>query len=262
MILRRAIQFTRHWLGASTRYSTHSPFVYDFVTKVLPHRLTDEGTRIDQLRSEALRSKKLLSIDDHGAGYDGVKQVQIQKTLGDVARSSARGRRSGELLLRLMQHYQPQESLELGTNLGFSALYQLSGSPETNFTTVEGAKQLADHANLLIREQGKRATVLNQTFEETITTFLQDQRKFDHIILDGHHEEEATITYARDLISLANPGACLIIDDINWSAGMEKAWMQIKSWPEVTISIDLYSMGLCFLNRPQAKEEFRFRFLG
>ena len=52
------------------------------------------------------------------------------------------------------------------------------------------------------------------------------------------------------------PGSILIFDDIHWSAEMEEAWEEIKKNPEVTVSIDVFQFGICFMRREQAKEDF------
>jgi hypothetical protein len=41
---------------------------------------------------------------------------------------------------------------------------------------------------------------------------------------------------------------------------MEEAWEQVKAHPRVTVTIDLYNMGLVFLRSEQAKEHFVLRY--
>ena len=51
----------------------------------------------------------------------------------------------------------------------------------------------------------------------------------------------------------------VIIDDIRWSNGMEKAWGELKSRKEVGVSIDVFQMGILFFKKDQIKENFRIR---
>jgi hypothetical protein len=52
----------------------------------------------------------------------------------------------------------------------------------------------------------------------------------------------------------------IIVDDINWSEEMQEAWKQISSHPRVTISIDVFMMGLVFFNKGFSKEKFVVRY--
>ena len=41
---------------------------------------------------------------------------------------------------------------------------------------------------------------------------------------------------------------------------MEEAWSAVKAHPRVTVTIDLYNMGLVFFRTEQAKEHFTLRY--
>jgi hypothetical protein len=41
---------------------------------------------------------------------------------------------------------------------------------------------------------------------------------------------------------------------------MEEAWEEIKSHPKVTVTIDLFFLGLVFFRKEQVKENFCLRF--
>ena len=52
----------------------------------------------------------------------------------------------------------------------------------------------------------------------------------------------------------------MIFDDIYWSVGMKKAWEEIKEYPEVTVTIDLFWIGLVFFRNDRVKEHFKVKF--
>ena len=52
----------------------------------------------------------------------------------------------------------------------------------------------------------------------------------------------------------------MIFDDIYWSSGMKEAWNEIKAHSDVTVTIDLFWIGLVFVRKGQAKENFRIRY--
>jgi predicted O-methyltransferase YrrM len=257
-MLRTAFLFLRHWLTARTAYGAHSPFVYSFVRNVLPARRMAVGNQLEALRRRLLRDDRVLEIEDFGAGYGGHQQPLVRKRVSQVARSSARSRREGELLFRICHQFQPQSCLELGTNLGVSTLYQALALTHSRFTTIEGSGALADLASRHFAEFGASPRLLQGDFMQVLHGQL-DSERFDYVFLDGNHRLEPTLEYVDWLLPRMNRDSILILDDINWSEGMRQAWAAVKARPEVSVSVDLFFLGICFVKRNQAKEDFRFR---
>lgn len=233
-----------------------SPFVYTFVDKILNGPKTEIGERIEARRREWLKRTDELILQDFGAGYDGDGRASRRVTLGAVTRSSARRRYAGELLYRIAAAYRPKKLIELGTNLGFSALYQALAVPEADFITIEGDATLCKLAEENFKDFGLNLKLINAQFEDALPEVLNEQSKFNWAFIDGRHEYEATIRYFETIIPYCAPEAIIILDDINWSSGMKNAWHTLCARPEVSISIDLFDIGLLFLYRKQAKEHF------
>ena len=65
----------------------------------------------------------------------------------------------------------------------------------------------------------------------------------------------------QELIELhLGENSMMIFDDIYWSKGMKEAWQQIKDHPQVTLTVDLFWIGLVFIRKEQVKEHFKIRF--
>jgi hypothetical protein len=58
----------------------------------------------------------------------------------------------------------------------------------------------------------------------------------------------------------AHEGSIFIFDDIHWSKEMELAWEEIKNHPKVTVTLDLFKIGIVFFHTGQMKQHFRIRF--
>ena len=259
--LRLFWQGCKHFLQSQTAHDVHSPFVFEFVTEVLSAKNTAVGTRIEAERRAQAESKEVLKIEDLGAGYGGKTSAVHQKTLQQVIRSSARSQKEGELLYRICKHYQPKQCLELGTNLGFSAVYQLSALEGARFISIEGAEALSERAGLLLKDFGVQAELIQAGFQTALTEQI-DWSNFqpDYVFIDGDHRYESIMTYFEQILPRMETDSMLILDDIRWSEGMFRAWSEIIAHPEVTISLDLFAMGICFIRKSQAKEHFKFRF--
>jgi hypothetical protein len=48
------------------------------------------------------------------------------------------------------------------------------------------------------------------------------------------------------------------VDDIYWSEGMTKAWQAIKKHPDVTLSIDIFDIGIVFFRKELSKQDIKF----
>jgi predicted O-methyltransferase YrrM len=229
----------------------------------LPNRTSEAGILIKEFRKDLGRSTSTLEIRDLGAGATEGLAARRQRTVGQIARSSPVPERKGELLYRICKHYQPQNCLEFGTNLGVSALYQLAGlESRSRFISMEGDPGLAALARENIQKNGFEATVLEGEFSDLLENHpeLMDFHP-DYVFVDGNHTEGATLAYFHHLLPKMEAGGMIIWDDINWSAGMRRAWDQICAHPEVSLSIDLYFVGIIWIRRSQAKEHFCLRAL-
>jgi predicted O-methyltransferase YrrM len=261
-MVKKIAQYLLHQTRGKGRHGIHSPFVYDFVTQVLPHRRSDTVNRIEALRRETAQRQDVVEIQDLGAGYGGHRKPVVQKRVSEVVRSSARGRQEGALLHRIVGHYRPKAGLELGTNLGFSTLYQVTAAPHSRWITIEGAPALADIALQHFARFGLTEVELVQGEFGSILEHGIDWAAFrpDYVLLDGNHRREPTLQYVEWLMPRVADGAMLVLDDIHWSAEMEQAWRTICTHPEVSVSMDLWHLGICTIRRPQAKEHFQIRF--
>ncbi|MEM1000320.1 MAG: class I SAM-dependent methyltransferase [Bacteroidota bacterium] len=257
-----AARFLSHQWRARGAYRVHSPFVYEFVTQVLPHRNSEWGDRIEARRRELSRDRQTrLEIADYGAGYGGKAHPRMTKRMDQVVRSSARRRKEGELLHRICAHYRPEVCLEFGTNLGFSGLYQASAVPESRFISLEGAPSLAGVARQHFARFGLEVDLRVGEFSAQLERLPPaPDLQFDYVLLDGNHRYAPTVAYFTQLLPRMADRSIVVLDDINWSEGMQAAWREIAAHPQVSVSLDLYFLGIAFIRRPQRKQHFYLRF--
>ncbi len=251
--------YLSHLLRARTAYRVHSPFVYTFYQEVLRSPQPAIAKEIETFRQTLSQDQTPISYEDLGAGSYRQPGTRVNSTVGQLAHRAARRARVGSFLYHVCRFYQPQQLLELGTHLGFSALYQISAVPEATCYTIEGIPQLADLARQHLANWGYTPHILQGSFDQVLKAAPLSSYRPDYVLIDGNHRYEATIRYAKSLIPRMPDGAILVFDDLYWSPGMTQAWQEICQWQDVTVSIDLYWIGICFLRRPQAKEHFVFR---
>ena len=76
--------------------------------------------------------------------------------------------------------------------------------------------------------------------------FINQNKKYDCIIIDANHTYEATLRYFEISLKTLNEGGVIIFDDIYWSSEMTRAWKKIIKKKKIHISIDFFKSGLIF----------------
>lgn len=257
------IRYLKYWLTASNGkgHGMHSPFVFSFITKVMnDDRHFYAYEQIEQLRNKLLQSETTLTIEDFGAG-SRVKKENVRK-VRDIARSSLKPRKFGQLLFRIVSEYQPQNILELGTSLGITTSYLASAKKDANVVTMEGAKEVAAVARDNFSQLAlSNVHLVEGNFDRTLPVTVQQMRSIDLAFVDGNHRYEPTVRYYRELLPTMHEYSVLIFDDIHWSEEMERAWDEIRKDDAVTLSIDLFFIGLVFFRKEsKVKQHFKIRF--
>lgn len=235
-------------------HGIHSPFVFGFVQQVLNDRHAYPAyQQVEQLRHRLRHDNRTLQVHDMGAG-SGVSKGK-QKRVSTIARSVVKPRKWAQMLFRLIQYYQPQTILELGTSLGITTSYLALANPRATLVTLEGSDQISAIAQQNFSALSLSGIRLVQGhFDDTLPAVLQQLRTIDLAFIDGNHAKDPTLRYFHQLLGRINPFSIVIFDDIHWSPEMEAAWNIIKAHPAVTLSIDLFFIGIVFF-----REEFKVK---
>lgn len=260
MLLWRAKSYLRYLLSAQNRHGTHSPFVYRLLdTVIYDHADRDTYLIPEQLKQRLLKDGRSISITDLGAGSN-IEQNKV-RTIRSIARNSAKQPRYGRLLHRLVEEFRPAQMIELGTSLGVSALYQALGNKEGRLATFEGCPQTAAIAREnFAAADAKNIQLIEGDFDHTLHTYLDSMQRLDWAFVDGNHRSGPTLRYFEMFLSKAHPATVLIFDDIHWSPDMAEAWNTIKAHEKVSVTLDLFQVGIVFLREGQAKQDFVIRY--
>ncbi|MBN2214796.1 MAG: class I SAM-dependent methyltransferase [Bacteroidales bacterium] len=247
--------FARHKYG----HGIHSPFVYSFIKKVLNgHEGLPCFQIIEKTRKQYLKRNESIVIHGYGAGSRTSKK-NIRR-LREIVRTSAVSAKYGRMLSRLVAFYQPEFIAELGTSAGISTAYLASAKPSAKVITAEGNSDLAKVAAKTFHDLNlKNVELITDTFENALQHMLRILKGRLLVFIDGDHQYQKLLSYFRKVLDY--PDECLIVlDDIRWSVDMLKAWKEIISDPRVKVSIDLFLMGMAFLNTNIHKQHFVIRF--
>jgi len=206
-----------------------------------------------------LNSKKVIHVSDFGAGSHKLKN-NIRK-ISDIYSSAAIKRKYGDFLFRLVLRFNSQTTVELGTSLGVSTMYLAYPGKQNRVFTIEGCPETADVARGAFKRQGlSNVNLLTGRFVDVLPVVLEDIEVVDLLFVDGHHEKDATLEYFRMCKEKAGNNSVFVFDDIHWSEGMEEAWEEIHNDRDVTVSADLYQLGLVFFCKECKKQHYVVRY--
>ncbi len=241
---------------ARTIYDVHSPYLADLIRNTIE----DERTyftfiQLDSLRRYWAQQHTLrVPVLDQGAGSRVSRAPE--RTAAQLVRHSAVSPASGRFLFRLAHWARPRYLLELGTNLGLSALYLHGADRRAQLITVEGNPAIARMAEHSFRLAGAAPTLQPHVglFHEVLPQLLPQLPRIDLFFLDGDHRGVATLDYFTRCLASAHEDSIFIIGDIHWSPDMEAAWARIQQHESVRATVDVFHFGLVFF-RPEFRHK-------
>ena len=258
-----AFKYFNYYLKASNGkgHGIHSPFVYQWVRKVLNGKnLPSNFQTIEKHRDALKKNTTKIEVLDLGAGS---RQSSYKiRSIRLMAQSALKPPKIAQLLYRMVLDVAPNEVLEMGTSFGVTTSYLFEGMQHGKLVTMEGAPAIARMAQEYFNEMGYQQLNLRQgDFAQLLPAYLSEIDTVGLVYIDGNHRYEPTMQYFNSLLEKVNEQSVLIFDDIYWSAEMEKAWNEIKNHPKVTLSIDLFFLGVVFFRKEnKQKEHFIIRY--
>ena len=251
-------KYLQYLKKSKTRYRVHSHFVFDLVENVLrkqsPYYAFKE---IEKWRDALVEDNTKIRTKDLGAG----SRKSGNRKVKDIAANALSTKVQSEWLFGLVNYFGVKTIIELGTSLGVSTAYLASVRPTTKVYTFEGNPDILSIAQKGWQKlQLENINSIEGSIDKTLPQLLESiSLPIDLVYLDANHTYDATIKYFTLLKSKLNASSVVIIDDIHWSSGMEKAWQEIVSLEEVSTSIDLFYKGLLFFRKDIEKEHFVLR---
>ncbi|GAA4437714.1 class I SAM-dependent methyltransferase [Ravibacter arvi] len=256
------LPYLKYFFRAGNEHSIHSPFVYELYRDVIRNR---SGSRtgfddLELLRKQLRRNHTEIEVLDLGAGSRIDKSNK--RRISQIAKNAEKPVRFGELFYRLAGHFAPRTVVELGTSLGLTTLYFSKAIPGGHILTFEGCPATSAIASENFKAAGaKNIEIVTGNIDETLPHVVKNiGANLDMVYFDANHRYEPTVRYFQTCLPQAGNESVFIFDDIYWSEEMTAAWDEIKKHPAVTVTLDLFWIGLVFFRKEQAKEDFVLRF--
>jgi predicted O-methyltransferase YrrM len=248
-------EYIRYFHLKTDEHSLHSPFFYNFYKDFIKSKkFFDNWKSIELQRAKLLKDNHEFEIYDIGAGSK-VENSSLRK-IKSIAQHSLSSPKFSQFLYLIIKRFKLQHILELGTSLGINTAYLATANPAAKVYTFEAdptAIEIAKKVNSLSKNIDFHAGDIALTLPEFIN---KAKPKIDLVYADANHTYEASIEYFNRIVPLLSENSIYILDDIYWSKGMKKAWVELKKRKEVTSSIDLFDAGLLFFNPDFTKKDY------
>jgi predicted O-methyltransferase YrrM len=231
--------------------------VFELLTKCLyDKKHYPQYSVIDAYQKRLLSNTEIIEVCDFGAGSK-VFRSNYRK-VADIAKNAGISSKRAKMLFRICSYFDIQKVLEIGTSVGLATSAMAFARTNASITSAEGCNETAKVARAAL-EFAPNVLVVTTEFSEFLNSENIQNAKFDLVYFDGNHQKEATLQYFQTLLPTVSNDTLWIFDDIHWSAGMEKAWAEIKQHPQVTVTVDTFQWGLVFFRKEQQKEDFVVR---
>lgn len=261
----RVLAFMKHLFTSwnTTGEGIHSPYLFELVRFILRDENAYYCFAYIERRRESLEAcEDVLDVVDYGSA--GAPEGKcIPRRVCDIAKNHLESKQVGQALFRLVnwigtQEKRPLEILELGTSLGITTAYLAAAGSRNHVMTMEGSGEVLRVA------QGVWRTLKLENIEWiegniNDTLYTRARKSIDVAYVDANHTYEATMRYVNYLLTKMPEKGVLVLDDIHYSEDMERAWEEIKQDARVTTSMDLYHVGLLFVDTHYLKRHYRIR---
>ncbi len=233
--------------------------MFNLVTKCFyDKKYYPEYTVLKNYRKSLLENKNTIEVTDFGAGSRVFKSNK--RKISKIAQTAGITQKRAKLLFRIVNYFQSESILEIGTSLGLATSALSLGNKNVSITTIEGCPNtLAVANNQFNKFELNNVKTVQTEFSAYLKTFGFRLSTFDLIYFDGNHSKQATLEYFNLLLQTITNETVWIFDDIHWSTEMEEAWEKIKNNPKVTVTIDTFQWGIVFFREEQKKEHFVIR---
>jgi len=234
-------------------HGVHSPFVYNLISKVINERgcfyCQDE---IEHTRKKAFCLKQAVRLR-RKKNPEKFRDVAI----GEVIKKEAVTPRTGALLLRLTNYFKPETILQIGGAADMSALYLSSYSTDLKCVVVEKSPEMASVARLVLELHNHHAVDLRTgDYEEVLPSVLAELPQPDFVFLNLVKDTKENEYVFNQCLRRLHNEAVLVVSGIKASRYMRAFWRTVREREEVTVTIDLYSVGLVFFNKKLHKRNY------
>jgi hypothetical protein len=232
-------------------YGVHSPFAFDLITTVIEERQAYYCYEmLDNIRLQLQKENRKMRY--------GRKDLTIKKILHKDC-FSVRGYR---LLFRLTNYFRSEKVLIIGSGLGLAPLYATAYSRKTDCIVFEPEPSIAVIARNVVKKYAcSPIKIYDKIFDESDAPELKNA---DFIIWGNVSVESSdrwktvnSFGFFENMLPYVTDKSIMVICGIHDSSARKQIWKEVCAHPEVSVTFDLYSLGLVFFNSKLHRKTYK-----
>ncbi|NDW08207.1 class I SAM-dependent methyltransferase [Dysgonomonas sp. 520] len=204
-------------------HGIHSPFVFSLITNVIEEK------------------RKYYAFDDIQnfiSKYDNVKQ---------------HSKKYNRFVFRIINHFSAKNILEIGSGDGQTTLYASASSSSIRCNCYEPSTKKSEKANILYNDWGRSINLHTDSLPH-----INDIQ--DCIIVDLKNYFADYDLFLSYILPLCNEETFIIIKGIRTKRKNQMLWRMLKQSEKVTVSLDLFNIGVLFFDKRFYKRNYRLNF--
>ena len=202
-------------------FGVHSPFVFNLITKVI-----EEKCSYYSFYDIELLRKQLLF-------------------------------REGEITYPDRQNKGSRNILQIGTTMGLSTLYLTSYATGLKCIALENVPEFATIARQAFAKEGRNPVDLRiGNYKDLLPQALNDINSLDFVFFNTLYEQHNNLWLFNECMKYAHNDTVFVFEGIKASRKMRELWEEICACPEVTVTLDLYSLGIVLFNKKLHKRDY------
>lgn len=252
-ILRRKGTLLYRGIRYRRGFGVHSPFVYNLITKVI-----EERCPYYSFRDIELYRKQLLYKIDSITYPDPKDKGRLRcRSVADIVRREAVKPKLGALLFRLANYFKARNILQIGTTMGISTLYLTSYSTDLRCVALENIPGFATIARQAFEKKARNPIDLRVGgYKESLPQALKDLGSVDLVFFNTLYEPQNNRWLFQECLRYARNETVFVFKGINTNQRSRELWKEIRETPEVTVTLDLYSLGIVLFNKKLYKKDY------
>ena len=215
-------------------HGVHSPFVFDLITNVI-----EEKRRF--YCYESLNSvRQQLKLNNEKITYNNRKS-----TIKHILKKHCFSEREDKFLFRLANYFKPEIILVSGSDLGLAPLYVTSFSKDTCCLVYEPEPSVTSIAYRLIKKYACSPIYFCDCLSDCLSGKINFLNKgYAELIIWNKISPDIF----EKLLPFTNNDSVIVLSGIRSSSKDKKIWKDICSHSNVSVTVDLYNLGIVFFN--------------
>ncbi|MGM9758756.1 MAG: SAM-dependent methyltransferase [Parabacteroides sp.] len=238
-------------------FGVHSPFVFDLITKVIEEKCSYYSFQdIEMLRRKMLYCEEKLTYPDRQS-----KGKLRSRTVGEIVKREAIRPKHGALLFRLVNYFKSRNILQLGPTMGLSTLYLTSYATGLHCIALETVPEFGRISKGVFDKAAHNPIDLRVgSYKSLLPKALHDLGTVDFVFFNTLYEQEHNLDLFNACVNFAHDGTVFVFEGIKESRKMRDFWRDVCLHPDITVSLDLYSLGILIFSRKLHKRDYKVYF--